>query len=607
MGAAGDLEGGGANFQDLFDELDALDAKFANATVPRVSPLRGNEADPEAAVAALPQWLRVGVVLEVLEDPAVVLEACHSAGLACNDDLRRECHAAAGKTATVLAVDVVDLTVKCSIHDLGELWLPMAALSEIALGIDGCWRQGEKVHTIQDSRLYWDDGDSVAIAPAGHGGICIRIGKELYSALLDGPNRLTWSDGDVWVREEGDRFEGQANEASSSVEQSSSGNTHDRYSGRSMPAVGVEAPDPGAASERSRVTVGVEDGGQAHTGQAAMTRKRTRPGAFSSKMVAAAATVAELCAVEAEKTRKEFEEQLQQQEALEQERQRAVMEVAAAAAEERRRAQQRGSSSSSSATPSSIATAAGPLAAFPVDATAVAIEEVALRATEAPLSSEVGRIAKGQRILILGHGNAPDSRRLLVQPLDSDTQGWVSCATKGGRRLLEPPTAAPLEIGKALVVSSLQAREDVEEMDDPRAGASIEELRAEAHAVWYAFQALGEADGSSAEGRDGSWQAWVESSEQSEKGGRAAIASKRADIVEEPDEKEVTAAELRRLRLMSEERERREARGRKFADGLKKALTERGSSLQMPSTKEIGTASLSSGLFGVGSSVPRPW
>jgi len=258
-----------------------------------------------------------------------------------------------------------------------------------------------------------------------------------------------------------------------------------------------------------------------------------------------------------------------------------------------------------------------------------------VRATETVGSRELARLEQGQQCRIIAHGSqegSEPSRRLLVRFLDGEVEGWVSCATKGGRRLLEPQRCGGEAGSGAWLQLENTARETSQTLvcisaprsadEDDRQGLSPEELLAEASAVWTAFTGLGERE-DPASGQEG-WQPWVETTAgsiaaassssspsslaSSRLEAQPAVASLRSagtwlDRVDEVDEEQAALAERRRLRLMEEERERKQGRDRKLKEGIKRTLATRSSELQMPSMRGIAPsfsgASSSSGGFGL--------
>jgi len=67
-------------------------------------------------------------------------------------------------------------------------------------GLDGAWKQGQQKHHIRGNKLHWAAGDVSDMQVMGSS-FSLAMNGETYEARLDANGqRLTWSDGDVWVR-----------------------------------------------------------------------------------------------------------------------------------------------------------------------------------------------------------------------------------------------------------------------------------------------------------------------------------------------------------------------------------------------------------------------
>merc|ERR1712032_354963 len=68
---------------------------------------------------------------------------------------------------------------------------------------------GEPVASVQGTRVTWADGGSPAQIekPSNSGQVVMRMDGETFEGKLEAGHRLVWSDGDIWVRDAGDRGE----------------------------------------------------------------------------------------------------------------------------------------------------------------------------------------------------------------------------------------------------------------------------------------------------------------------------------------------------------------------------------------------------------------
>lgn len=96
------------------------------------------ESIPQAPLTCAPRPLRsqdevsIGSLVKVLPDAEEVLEACEAAGL--EAALASTWEACAGQEAVVLAEDLVDSTLECRVPGVGDVWLPVGALTRAAAG-----------------------------------------------------------------------------------------------------------------------------------------------------------------------------------------------------------------------------------------------------------------------------------------------------------------------------------------------------------------------------------------------------------------------------------------------------------------------------------------
>jgi len=83
---------------------------------------------------------------------------------------------------------------------------PCGIASSGSFCLDGRWmsESGVFVADIRGAQLSWADGSGVELELLGEGRAAFRSEGKRFTAMLDPPGRLSWSDGDVWVRRGGD-------------------------------------------------------------------------------------------------------------------------------------------------------------------------------------------------------------------------------------------------------------------------------------------------------------------------------------------------------------------------------------------------------------------
>lgn len=262
----------------------------------------------------------------------------------------------------------------------------------------------------------------------------------------------------------------------------------------------------------------------------------------------------------------------------------AAAAAATAAADVHTKAQQRRSHASGLTAARAAAKEATVSSSFPVGKGVKVLQPIVMRICEDPTSRETAKLAKGRECLVLAHGTETSNRRLLVRDMDTGSEGWISCATKTGRALVELLKGAPAASENALsvpddVVLRMPTIEEVlAHIDEDEIGARAQEHgdesrkhdivqdeanarreeAEEAFAVWQCFSDLARTDD-------------IISADPCNTDTMPELPAVFRDCMA-PDAQEVMQAQDLQLRLLARDRERKVARKQQMREKFRDAL-----------------------------------
>jgi len=225
-----------------------------------------------------------------------------------------------------------------------------------------------------------------------------------------------------------------------------------------------------------------------------------------------------------------------------------------------------------------------------------------MRGEEDISSPETAKLRKGQELRVLAHGVEKGGRRILVKEMETGDKGWVSCATKTGKALLEllPGAAIPVHELDVPMSTALVRMPTVEEVlarvaadayleDDgarePKAILDGAEGEAEAICVWHAFTDMAAVDEPQEEDPHLSEACYIINRERE----REMAAGDLMPMVAVSEE-QTRKTQDHQLQMLTRDREAKAARSQGMKDKLKQAIAPRTKGI-MPKMRGIASRS----------------